>query len=1032
VRFCLLSQLLAALTLIFSSVGCSDSGGTDLGRVRGRVRTQDGSELKQVTVRSGDKSAKTDADGYFTLEVKAGQERRVAVDSKEFAGGDALVKVGKGDVANLELGVMQVRTLKVEDAEKGGQFEDEDGFSLKLPERALRGPDGSVTKGRAEIRYASVRDAKLMRVPPELRARDEQGRELRLKSQGLLEVRFYSGDAQLEIKGEAEVKVPLPSSSNLKAGDRIGLYHYDTATGRFKREAEAEVQDGKWVAKLDKFSWWTIADAADATGCVTAQLHTPADEPASGVVATAVGINELWLSSAVTNEAGELCLEAPSGDSVEVSAFWSDGDDSGVFRATAEVPAGSGMCGGDGCEDLGSQQFSGADQDAGADDSGTEPALFRGLMDTKTAEEPGEIVTFAFTAAGGERLAYTLSSSAGVASDIRLLGPDGERLQVGSSTVSAGASIFVDAFVIRAGGGEYTLQVTPRNGTGSFTVDLFGVPEEAADSIVADGEPSTIAVTSVAQNAVFTFDAQGGERLAYTVDSSADTATDLRLIGPAGNRLAVGAVTVSSGAHGFADQFVLPAVAGEYRIEIDPREQGTGSFDLALVSVPDDVVTDVTIDGPQASLSLPSLAQNGAFRLRNASGGERLAYTISNAGATVADSVLLDPSDNVINSARSTTSAGSSSFHDAFVLPSAAGDYLFTIDPRDEAAGSDFTFELISVPPDATAPLTIGAGPTSLTLGSVGQNGAYVFSASGGERVAITVQSSADNVADLVVVDPNGQMLAGTSRAISSNATIFVDAFTLPALAGSYELRVDPRGQATGGFVANLFSVPADPTSAGSLQSYANVTNQALATSVAGQNAAIDVTTTAPNEVVAYYVTNSASNVVDVELRAPGGVLVGGSNRAISSNTTGFVDAFSLGAAGTYRLVIDPREQGTGTITVRFFAVAPARLNASVTPNAAGPTRLDVTIPGQVAAFSFALTAGQVFNYSVTRAGSSVADTRLLDPSQRAITPSGGAVVSSAPLNVTGVTAPATGTYTLEVDPRTDNVDAYNVILTSP
>jgi hypothetical protein len=103
-----------------------------------------------------------------------------------------------------------------------------------------------------------------------------------------------------------------------------------------------------------------------------------------------------------------------------------------------------------------------------------------------------------------------------------------------------------------------------------------------------------------------------------------------------------------------------------------------------------------------------------------------------------------------------------------------------------------------------------------------------------------------------------------------------------------------------------------------------------------------------------------------------------------------------------------------------------------VTPNG-GATRLDLTIPGQVAVFSFSLTAGQTFGYTVARTGTSVADTRLLDPNQRAVSHSGGSIVSSAtPLSVSGVSAAATGTYTLEVDPRNDLTDAYTVTVTVP
>lgn len=1036
-RPCIPSLLLTAALLSAWPTGCGDSGAAGaVGLVRGRVRTQDGSSLEPVTVRSGDKSAKTDRDGYFTLEVKAGREQRIAVDSKDFAGGEAQVQVAKRGEANLELGVMRASALEVADAEKGGRFEGEDGFSLKLPEKALRDSGGSSSKGRAEIRYATVRDAKLMRVAPELRTSSGQDQEQRLKSHGLIEVRFFDGDEPLQLAGEAEVEVPLPEGSTLKDGDKVGLYHYDTDEGRFKSEGEAEVKDGKWIAKVDKFSWWTIAEPAEATSCIAARLTTPAGRPAAGVVATAAGVDELWLSSALSDVNGEVCLEAPAGGNVALSAFWDDGDQSGEWRESAQAPEQAAMCGGD-CLELGAQPFSetAARPDAGTPDGGARdggaPGLFQGLMETQTADTAGETLTFSFTAQGGERLAYTVSSTAAAAADIVLIGPDGMRVSVGSSTVSASSSHFDDAFVLPELGGEYTLQITPRSGTGSFTLDLFGVPEDAAQEIAADGEPVTIGVDAVAQNAVLTFNAEGGERLAYTIDNRADTTADLWLVGPAGNRLNIGNVTASANGHAFRDQFQLPAVAGEYRIEVDPRDQGTGSFAVALVSVPDDAVTDVVIGGAAAALSVPALAQNGAFRLRGASGGERLAYILNNSGSATVDTVVTDPNGNNVSGGGTAVSSSASRFVDTFVLPTTPGDYLITVDPRGEAVAGNFTLELLRVPPDASTTITIGASG-SLTLPSIGQNGAFTFSANGGERIAYSAQSSAAGVADLLIIAPNGQTVASSGSAITSNSSIFHDALTLPAVAGNYRLQVDPREQTTGGFMVTLLGVPADAAATTSLEPYASVTEHSLTTTVAGQNAALDIAVTAPNVVVAYYITNNTTGTVDAELRNPGDTVVNGSSRATTNNSTGYADAFTLGAAGTYRLVLDPRGQGTGTIGVRFFHVSPERPSASVTPNG-GATRIDLTIPGQTAAFQFSANAGQTFSFTVARTGTSVADIRLLDPSQRSVSTGGGTVVSSAtPLSVSGVAAAATGMYTIEVDPRNDSTDAYNVTVTTP
>jgi hypothetical protein len=122
--------LVFLLAISCASLGACSSGGiegrgdladSELGLVFGHVRTDDGSELQKVTVRAGDRSVQTDGRGNFQIKVKPGEEQRIAVDSREFAGGQVLLKLDKGSKASVELGVMKVRSFKVMDAEKGSR-----------------------------------------------------------------------------------------------------------------------------------------------------------------------------------------------------------------------------------------------------------------------------------------------------------------------------------------------------------------------------------------------------------------------------------------------------------------------------------------------------------------------------------------------------------------------------------------------------------------------------------------------------------------------------------------------------------------------------------------------------------------------------------------------------------------------------------------------------------------------------------------------------------------------------------------------
>jgi 6-phosphogluconolactonase (cycloisomerase 2 family) len=372
-----------AFTCACGGKGSSSPASSELGLVFGHVRTEDGSELQKVTVRAGDRSVETDRRGNFQIKVEPGEEQRIAVDSREFAGGQALLKLDKGSKASVELGVMKVRSFKVMDAEKGGRFEDDEGFAIELPKQALRLADDGVATGEAEIRYATVRDPTLMRVPPELK--DE--RDVQLSSKGLLEVRFYQGSDPLTFKGEAKIEVPLPPESGLSGGERIRLYHYDEQSRRFKQEGEAAIsEDQKWVATVDKFSWWAAAEPIADTGCVSAELRAGGD-PAAGVLITATGRGgALWSASALTEADGRACIEAPASAELTLAAFWTDGEAESRWSHDALAPEGAGMCGGDACTDLGAQPLDGAEGDAGApsDDAGVSSADGGATSDDET------------------------------------------------------------------------------------------------------------------------------------------------------------------------------------------------------------------------------------------------------------------------------------------------------------------------------------------------------------------------------------------------------------------------------------------------------------------------------------------------------------------------------------------------------------------------------------------------------------------------------------------------------------------------
>jgi hypothetical protein len=149
------------------------------------------------------------------------------------------------------------------------------------------------------------------------------------------------------------------------------------------------------------------------------------------------------------------------------------------------------------------------------------------------------------------------------------------------------------------------------------------------------------------------------------------------------------------------------------------------------------------------------------------------------------------------------------------------------------------------------------------------------------------------------------------------------------------------------------------------------------------------------------------------------------------STTTGtvvaFIDTTVLPATGTYTVVVDPQTANTGSITLTLYDV-PADLTGSLTIGASA-TPVTFAGVGQRGSFTFSGTASQQVTVRITSNAIGSVNVKLLRPDGTTMTQF---TTSSASFNLTTQTLPATGTYTVAIDPSTTNVGTLNVQVTSP
>jgi hypothetical protein len=146
-------------------------------------------------------------------------------------------------------------------------------------------------------------------------------------------------------------------------------------------------------------------------------------------------------------------------------------------------------------------------------------------------------------------------------------------------------------------------------------------------------------------------------------------------------------------------------------------------------------------------------------------------------------------------------------------------------------------------------------------------------------------------------------------------------------------------------------------------------------------------------------------------------------------SSSGFRDVVTLPTAGTYRIVIDPYNNYTGSLTFTLYNV-PADPTGSVTVNGS-PAPVTIATPGQNANVTFSGTLNQSVRVPVTRPGSGTcaAITLLRQDNVTAVATywNCGTTITLPPTSL-----PATETYHIVLDPMDAAIGSFTVSVSSP
>jgi YD repeat-containing protein len=572
---------------------------------------------------------------------------------------------------------------------------------------------------------------------------------------------------------------------------------------------------------------------------------------------------------------------------------------------------------------------------------------------------------------------------------------------LGSTAVSSATSTSLSTAVgVVATSGHLTV-ATPA-GSAISAGDFFvpPVPYVAADVDSTGrgtlGTAANMAVGTATQIGLLVFDATAAHRVSFKiVPGPISTVSVFRPDGAFLTSASVGTFPA------FIEPVVMPST-GTYLVSVDPAGTGTGTTTVTAYDVPADVTGTITptTGGAAATPSLSTPGQNALYTIATPA-HSRVSLNIG-AGSIGGTVVVRNPDG-------STLTSGPLNVFSTFLEPWAfASGQTVTMDPAGADTGTP-TVTAYDVPDDLTGTITPDGSNLNATIVAPGQNGLYSLGTPTHARVSLA-GSTAPFGTVISVRNPDGSTLTSGTVGIFGG---FVEPWTF---ASGQTIKIDPSGSSTGTVTVAAYDVPDDLT--GTITPGGSSVTAALATP--GQNGVYTIGT-ATNARVSLSIPTAPFGTV-ITVRNADGSTLRTTNIAFAA---GFIDPWTFASGQTIK--VDPGSSSAGNVTMTAYDVPPD-VSGSVTigGSAVGVT---TTVPGQNGSLTFAGTASQQVTVHVTNNAMGTVTVKLLSPTGGLL-----AIASSfgSSFNLSSATLPATGTYTISVDPWDAGTGGITISVSTP
>jgi hypothetical protein len=262
---------------------------------------------------------------------------------------------------------------------------------------------------------------------------------------------------------------------------------------------------------------------------------------------------------------------------------------------------------------------------------------------TVTNTAPGQNMKLTFTAGSNQKVSIKMTN---VSIGSNPISGSTVTLMKGSTTVGAPTLVgtnggYIDTSIAAlTAGATYTIKVDPQGvNTGSMTVTLYTVPADSTGTILTNGSATSVSNSVPGQNIVYSFTGALNQKVSLdmsgvSIGSSPGGGTLVTILKPDGTQLGVPYALGTDGK--FVDPVTLP-VAGTYKLKLDPMFANTGSATLKLYTVPADISTTTTKNGPTVTPTTTVPGQNATVTFVATDNGP---YTLS-LGPAIATAVAI-------------------------------------------------------------------------------------------------------------------------------------------------------------------------------------------------------------------------------------------------------------------------------------------------------------------------------------------------------------------------------------------------------